>query len=496
MELSEEQQRIIELFNTGENLFITGPGGTGKTFLIRELLRLCKNENIKHQVCAMTGCAALLLSCGARTIHSWSGIKRANKPNDEIIDNIDTSNPYVKRAWKQTKVLIIDEVSMMSRKIFDLLNGIAQRVRKNDRPFGNMQIICVGDFYQLPPVGDDKDISTTQFCFESEHWNKTFKYQIELTHIFRQSDPIYRSVLNEIRVGKISESSSKILQNKVSKTNCVKECSHIYPLKRSVEAINDKHFQELQGEIQIYNVKQHNNLKVNSDTGKEINGYDIYRCEKMSAHHRQFEIEYLLNGVNIMHYLALKKNTRVMCTINYNMENGICNGSQGNVIGFVYDDETKKHFPQIEFDNGVIEIMKPHIWQSETYPCVGIEQLPLLWAWAITIHKIQGATLDCAVMDIGKSVFECGQTYVALSRIRSLDGLHLTGFEPANVKTNKKVCKFYEQLKENATKIVETENQAQVEKEKIPEDKKESKNVKEIKIMQSKISSFWEVKKK
>ena len=127
---------------------------------------------------------------------------------------------------------------------------------------------------------------------------------------------------------------------------------------------------------------------------------------------------------------------------------------------------------------------------------MGIEQLPLLWAWAITIHKIQGATLDCAVMDIGKSVFECGQTYVALSRIRSLDGLHLTAFEPANVKTNKKVCKFYEQLKENATKIVETENQTQIEKEKIPEDKKESKKVKEIKIMQSKISSFWEVKKK
>jgi len=495
MDLSEEQKRIVEIFKNGENIFITGPGGTGKTFLIRELVRTCKNENIKHQVCAMTGCASLLLNCGARTIHSWSGIKRANKPNDEIIDYIDTSNPYVKKSWKQTKVLIIEEVSMMSRKIFDLLNGISQRVRKNGNPFGNMQIICVGDFYQLPPVGDDKDKTTTQFCFESEYWNNTFKHQIELTHIFRQSDPIYRNILNEIRVGKISEGSANILHEKVKTYQSKKGCAQIFPLKRSVEAINDKHFEQLPGNIEIYNVKQHNSLKINSDTGKEINGYDIHRCDKMSVKQKQFEVDYLLNSVNIMHYLALKKNTRVMCTINYNMDNGICNGSQGIVTDFIYDEDAKKHYPLVEFDNGVIEIMKPHIWQSESFPCVGIEQLPLLWAWAITIHKIQGATLDSAEMDIGKGIFECGQTYVALSRIRSLEGLQVTAFEPSNVKTNKKVCKFYDKLKENIPKIVE-EPAHNVDVTEIEvKDETESKSVKQIKIMQSKISSFWEVKK-
>jgi ATP-dependent DNA helicase PIF1 len=498
MKLTDTQKHVVELFKNGENMFITGPGGTGKTFLINQLVNHCLETNTKHQICAMTGCAALLLNCGARTIHSWSGIKRANKPNDEIIDNIDTSNPYVKRAWKQTKVLIIDEVSMMSEKIFNLLDGIAKRVRKNNNPFGNMQIIFVGDFYQLPPVGSDEDPSTMRFCFESPEWNNTFKHQVELTHIFRQTDPIYRNVLNEIRVGKISEESRKILEEKVSSEHGDVECAQIYPLKRSVDAINDKRFGQLTGESKIFNVKQHNKLRSRMDTGKEITDYDIQRCDKMSAIHRQYEVDNLLNSVNIVHYLPLKINTRIMCTINYDMDKGICNGSQGKVLNFDYDKKTNKYHPIIEFDNGVVEIFKPHIWQSEAYPCIGIEQLPLIWAWAITIHKIQGATLNSAVMDIGKSIFECGQTYVALSRIKSLDGLYLTSFESIKIKTNAKVLKFYGLLHAKR-EMDDAMSQVQSEKQMVNESKivqsQPDKTVKKLKVAQSKISTFWDIKK-
>ena len=155
MILSDEQELAIKKFNNGENLFITGPGGTGKTFLIKELI---KQSSKKIQVCALTGCAALLLQCNARTIHSWSGIKLANGKIEDIVDSV-VNNKYLKSTWRSKQVLIIDEISMMSKKIFNLLNIIAKTTRQNDKPFGNMQVVFLGDFYQLPPVNksDDKD---------------------------------------------------------------------------------------------------------------------------------------------------------------------------------------------------------------------------------------------------------------------------------------------------------------------------------------------------
>ena len=164
MELSDEQIEILRRFEKGENLFITGPGGTGKTFLIKEMLKVCKRS---VQVCALTGCAAILLDCGARTIHSWSGIKIANGEIYEIVDRL-YNNKYVRKTWRSTHVLILDEVSMMSKKIFELLNVLAKTMRNNSKPFGNMQVVFLGDFYQLPPVNRER--KETEFCFESKEW--------------------------------------------------------------------------------------------------------------------------------------------------------------------------------------------------------------------------------------------------------------------------------------------------------------------------------------
>ncbi len=185
MILSSEQESVIERFKSGENLFISGPGGTGKTMLIK---RLVESTDKNIQVCALTGCAAILLQSNAKTIHSWSGIKLAKGDLDKIVKNVVT-NKYKCRDWKKTDVLIIDEVSMMSKRIFDLLNRIGKSVKKNHNPFGNMQIVFVGDFYQLPPIYND-DEDSDKFCFESDDWFKTFPKEnhVVLTNIYRQTE--------------------------------------------------------------------------------------------------------------------------------------------------------------------------------------------------------------------------------------------------------------------------------------------------------------------
>ena len=195
MNLSVEQQLAFDEFNSGNNVFITGPGGSGKTELIRQFFKSSKQ---RIQVCALTGCAAILLECKAKTIHSWAGIGIANGTVEEVVAKC-TSNRFKMSQWIKTDVLIIDEVSMMSQKIFDILNLIGKKMRKNDKPFGGIHLVFSGDFYQLPPIGSDDESSA--FCFESENWNSTFNSIIKLKTIFRQTDQIYSTILNQIREG-------------------------------------------------------------------------------------------------------------------------------------------------------------------------------------------------------------------------------------------------------------------------------------------------------
>ena len=437
MELSKEQQIAFDKYVKGHNIFITGPGGSGKSALIRKIKEHCKKE---IQVCALTGCAAVLLNCKAKTLHSWSGIGLGNGTIEQNIKKIIGSR-YKRDMWKETDVLIVDEVSMLSLKLFNMLNEIGKAVRRNPRPFGGIQLIFSGDFYQLPPVGNKYEPNTQCFCFESVEWNTIFKQdcQIQLVKIFRQTDETYSNILNQIREGKIKKRTNDILLQCVGREadeNLVVEPTKLFPTKNKVEYINNSKMSALDSEEKDYIVKQVLDLEM---TAEEKRMRAQYTKEDI-----QTELDFLTGNLICDKNIKLKIGSQVMCVVNIQMPNDemICNGSQGIVIKFC----PTTNLPIVKYNNGVEMMMSRHIWLSENIPGVGVSQVPLILAWALTIHKSQGATLDTAEIDVGSGIFECGQTYVALSRVKSLNGLYLTSFDAGRIKINRKVKEYYEAL--------------------------------------------------
>lgn len=457
IQLSDEQQLVIDKCIRGENMFVTGSGGCGKSLIIRIIKNIYMEsrniDDIRHitdryrnieyrniQVCALTGVASLLLQCSAKTIHSFSGIGVSNTSNEQILKKIKNSGFY-RKNWRETDILIIDEVSMMSQHMFELLDFLGKNIRRNNRPFGGIQLIMFGDFFQLPPVSKDaEDKLRKNFCFESELWLETFSPQnhMELVKIFRQSDENFKKILNQIREGKIRRNVNDFLLNYVNRDKNLEiiQPTKLYPKRSQVDYINSFEINKLDGEINEYEI---NNILNLSMTEKQ-------RILRNSFTQEQIEIEfnYLQGNIPCEKKISLKIGSQVMCVVNLNLngENTICNGSQGIIIRF---DENNN--PVIKFSRGFEYIMLPYVWASETIPGIGVRQIPLILAWALTIHKSQGATMDAIEVDAGSGIFECGQTYVALSRVKSLEGLYLSAFDISRIKVNRKVQEFYERMR-------------------------------------------------
>ena len=486
MNLSKEQQIAFDKYIEGHNIFITGPGGSGKSALIRKIHEHATRTQKEIRVCALTGCAAVLLNANATTIHSWAGIGLGNGTVEQLILKIK-ANKYSKKMWKQTEVLVVDEVSMLSLKLFDALNQIGKAVRGNNRPFGGIQVIFSGDFYQLPPVGNKEDVNTTRFCFESDDWNSIFHRdcQIQLIKIFRQKDKSYAALLNQVREGKIKRKSNEMLLSRtgtggtpvnppltgvcspasvVSLRCAMKEggssireslstgenspnntanggftgappvvVTKLFPTKSKVENINKSEMAALKGEAREYKMK----FKTDPETKNAFTANEI-----------QFELDYLSNNLICEKLLNLKVGAQVMCIVNIQPEKGsgtgieVCNGSQGIITAYC----PNTGCPRVKYNNGVEMVMTRHMWPSEKIPGIGVSQVPLILAWALTIHKSQGASLDAAEIDVGSGIFECGQTYVALSRVKSLEGLFLSSFDITKIRINKKVKDYYDAL--------------------------------------------------
>jgi ATP-dependent DNA helicase PIF1 len=405
-------------------------------------------KNIPMQVTALTGCAALLLKMGAKTLHSFSGIKLARGTKDEVVIAA-LKNKKTMARWRKVKILVIDEVSMLSCKIFAIINRIAKLARKNDRPFGGMQVIFTGDFYQLPPVGNVGEIDTMQFCFESEDWFSVFPLQnhIQLVTYFRQVDPVFIKILSEIRVGELSPESKTILDGCLTKDiSTLGDIvpTKIFPIRAKVDYTNEMMFKQILEPEMVFRVVKKTNLTLFCESGAPIPPALLEDSRNLSLTEKEAELQYLLTNSNCLEELKLKKGSLVMATYNIDTESGICNGSQGIVVRFL--EKGASFVPVVRFYNGLEIAIEMQYWQSEEYPSIAIANYPLMLCWAMTIHKSQGASLDYAEIDLGKSVFAEGQTYVGLSRIRSLDGLYLSGFNPFRIKANPMVKDFYSGL--------------------------------------------------
>ena len=448
--LSLEQQYAFERFKRGDNLFITGPGGTGKTRLIEHMVQHAMNTKIAHQVCAMTGCAAVLLSsCNARTLHSWSGIRLAKGPKHQIVSQV-VKNKMARSTWRRTKLLIVDEVSMMSKKIFDILEEIGRATRLSTLPFGGIQVVFTGDFYQLPPVGSPAEPATEQFCFESEVWPDVFprSHCIELKTIFRQTDPLYREILLQVRTATLSEANRRILEGRVKLPYDPSQHHGCYPTKlfptrAKTDYLNNTMFSKLDTPEHVFTCEKRTNCRTYIETNQALSLEHISRGQSLTGQEIEYELQQLMSNSSIADTLSLKVGAMVMCTVNLDMDQGICNGSQGIVIDITNSGPTACTQVVVRFSNGIVKTIVPHFRQSEEYPILAIGQIPLCLAWALTIHKIQGATLAVADIDVGGQIFEFGQTYVALSRVQSLDGLYLTAFQSQRIRANERVRAFY-----------------------------------------------------
>lgn len=430
------------IFVNKRNIFLSGPGGTGKSYSIGMIKKESDRLQIACALTATTGPAAHGLGPGSSTIHRWSGIRLGDKPIETIIGWI-RSRPENKDRWKNTQILVIDELSMLDDITFQLISNVGKRIRgssgtgkrlmklTNLPPFGGIQLIATADFLQLPPVKGN-------FAFESPLWDEMKFYNYRMTHPFRHSDPEHAAMMNRIRVGEMTPDDEKKLYERVvayeeyrkketsGKLEDDIKPTRIYSLKKDVEAINLEELEKLEGDSFLYESQDVITIKPAKD------GTPLIRAEDINT--REY-VEYM-NGLASSEVL-IKVGSQVMLTKNLSVESGLVNGSRGIV------EECRDELILVRFRSGERIGIEPfgYEYEDENVKCVR-GQFPLILAWAITIHKSQGATLDAAVADCGTSVFAPGMGYVVLSRVRSLKGLLLTNFIPKLIRPHPKALEF------------------------------------------------------
>lgn len=424
--LTEKQAEALTLMKEGHNIFITGPAGTGKSFLVNRFKEWCDKENKILAVTSTTGVAALNIH--GRTLHSWSGIG-IGKGSSTTLTNKIMQQYWTKKRWIDTEILIIDEISMSEPSLFDKLDKIGRFVRNNQEdPFGGIQLIVTGDFCQLPPVTPGKQI---KFCFESKSWKLSIKKIIYLNQTLRQSDDKFVKILNEIRLGNCSNASYNILKEcKRRKLNNQEgiQPTILYSVRKDVDSINNREIQNL-----IKNGEKHVTYKSSFSAFSTKRKTISEKQKKMFKNRCKKECQAVDD-------LTLVNGAQVMLIANLDLKMGLVNGSRGVVVSL------EDNSVEVKFLNGIVVSISSHNWIWEEDDIILTKsQLPLVVAYSMTIHKTQSQTLDCVILDL-RNVFEYGQAYAALSRVRSLEGLELKGLIPSKIKAHPKVIEFYKNL--------------------------------------------------
>lgn len=399
-----KQSTALEILKTGVSVFLTGEPGSGKTYIINEYIKYLRSKNEEPAITASTGIAATHI--GGQTIHSWCGLGIKHELNDYDLHKI-AKNKRIQLNIVGTKVLIIDEISMLTGDTLVFIDTICRKVKNNSRPFGGMQVIFSGDFFQLPPVSKIKKISdqttfieepSSIFAYNSSIWQQINPTICYLTEQYRQDDTNYSLVLSSIRCKSFNDENLKLLKTRLINPKSLPEnVTKLYSHNEDVDFINSEILEKIQNELHVFTMREE--------------GLPLL-------------VKQIKAGCLSPERLELKIGAKVMFTKN-NPGLGFVNGTMGEIIKFNKIDG----FPVVKLSNNSQIKAEPMDWTIEQNDKViaKVTQIPLRLAWAITVHKSQGMTLEEAVVDLSKA-FEYGQGYVALSRLRSLSGLYLIGW--------------------------------------------------------------------
>jgi len=405
------QAEALELMHSGANVFLTGEPGAGKTYTLNKFIEEAQERHKRIAITASTGIAASHI--GGTTIHSWSGLGIADKISDSELDRMSYKQ-QIQERYNRCDILIIDEVSMLHGSRLDMVDRACRWVRNNDRPFGGLQVILVGDMFQLPPVTRGSD--ETDYAHHSNAWKFAELQPAYLTEQHRQgADDELLDILREMRNGGISQPHIDLLNTRIG-LPVDEHITKLYTHNVDVDTLNNNKLRQLDGPMHTYTM-----------TGK---GQD-------------WQIDKLKKNLLCPEKLELKVDAEVMFVAN-DFEAGFVNGTRGRVIRFEGGD------PVVETTDGVRIQVEEHTWRqfNETgeYVIAEVSQTPLRLAWAVTIHKSQGMSLDAAEIDLSKA-FVPGMGYVALSRVRSLDGLFLAGLGPQALQLDRDIYEFDKALK-------------------------------------------------
>ena len=415
-----KQSQALDILKTGANVFLTGAPGAGKTYVLNQYINYLREHDIVAAVTASTGIAATHIV--GVTIHSWSGIGIKKKLDEWEIDAMQ-ERQYLWKRYEKTKVLIIDEISMLDGHTLATINTVCKAFKRNEKPFGGMQIVVVGDFFQLPPITRQGE-EAALFAFESPTWREANFLTCYIGEQHRQDDDELLDILSRIRAGDIEDGFYQLEDRSVFEQDMTIDdgtgpMTHLYTHNADVDQLNQQELEALEAEEHFYSMSTKGSAK---------------------------NVERLIASCLSPEGLVLKEGALVMCTKN-NFEEGYANGTLGTVIGFDEEDD----YPIILTRDGREIVITPTMWAMHDGEKVmaSIEQIPLRLAWAITVHKSQGMSLDAAQMDLSQ-VFEYGQGYVALSRVRTLDGLYLRGFNQQALMVHPKVKIKDEQFKRHS----------------------------------------------
>lgn len=447
------QSSALDILKTGQNVFLTGSAGSGKTYTLNQYIDYLRARRVPVAVTASTGIAATHMN--GTTIHSWSGIGIKDELSDRDLSNLSRKQ-FLADRLKDTAVLVIDEISMLHAKQLNLVSQVLKHIRKNDKAFGGIQVVVAGDFFQLPPIGSKGETNREKFAFMSEAWLDAKFHICYLSEQHRQVSEAANGgldlddILNQIRRQEVTFESIAALEATFDQNVDIKR-TRLYTHNLNVNSINDKELAALEGEMMRFTATSTGDSKL---------------------------VETLKKTVRTQDDLVLKVGAKVMFIKN-NTELGVSNGTMGELIGFaavkinddskdssddlIEDDDdsaeietdknvkgkskkaikekdshkkqakskkpTTQKMPVVRLNSGREVVAEPEEWiiEDETGDVLAsYEQVPLCLAWAITIHKSQGMTLDAAEIDLSRT-FELGQGYVALSRLKSLAGLQLLG---------------------------------------------------------------------